>query len=348
VCAFALILVVATAGSAHATTFFVSTDGNDGNSGSMDSPWQTLRFAVQQLRAGDTLYLRGGVYTGGDNVIDSQAYPVASGSSWGDAITVAGYPGESVTMLPPNFASGIKMTHGSPSYWIFQDFVVDMSNQSYGTGMGATAVYVADGANHIRLLRMEVKNNQGNGVGFSNSNGNSAFNEVINSSIHDNGRFPGVNMGYGLYVDTSDNLIEGNEIYNNGGYGLHFYDNSGAHEVNRNVIRNNHIYGNATHGGTNYGIVIAWGSDNVVDGNTIEGNRGGIQVYTGSSNTLVINNRISGNWPSPGIAMQYYDGAPTVVGNSVGSNAYEIVDFGGNGVPAVESNSVPVTQWFIY
>ena len=123
VCAFALILVVATAGSAHATTFFVSTDGNDGNSGSMDSPWQTLRFAVQQLRAGDTLYLRGGVYTGGDNVIDSQAYPVASGSSWGDAITVAGYPGESVTMLPPNFASGIKMTHGSPSYWIFQDFV---------------------------------------------------------------------------------------------------------------------------------------------------------------------------------------------------------------------------------
>ena len=163
----------------------------------MDSPWQTLRFAVQQLRAGDTLYLRGGVYTGGDNVIDSQAYPVASGSLWGDAITVAGYPGESVTMLPPNFASGIKMTHGSPWSWIFQDFVVDMSNQSYGTGMGATAVYVADGANHIRLLRMEVKNNQGNGVGFSNSNGNSAFNEVINSSIHDNGRFPGVNMGYG-------------------------------------------------------------------------------------------------------------------------------------------------------
>ena len=46
--------------------------------------------------------------------------------------------------------------------------------------------------------------------------------------------------------------------------------------------------------------------------------------------------------------MQDSDGAPTVVGNSVGSNAYEIVDFGGNGVPAVESNSVPVTQWFIY
>ena len=77
--------------SAAASTFYIASDGNDGNAGSAESPWQTVRFAVQQLRAGDTLYLRAGIYTGRDNVIDSQSYSVPSGTSWSDAITIALY-----------------------------------------------------------------------------------------------------------------------------------------------------------------------------------------------------------------------------------------------------------------
>lgn len=44
-------------------TYFVDAGrGDDKQAGSKAAPWKTLRHAVEQLKAGDTLYLRGGVY----------------------------------------------------------------------------------------------------------------------------------------------------------------------------------------------------------------------------------------------------------------------------------------------
>ena len=43
--------------------------------------------------------------------------------------------------------------------------------------------------------------------------------------------------------------------------------------------------------------------------------------------------------------MQYFDGAPTVRDNTVFSNMYNIVNYGGNGAPVVEANSAPLTTW---
>ena len=65
---FLLIFAVYACGSGRPTspsggsprTVYVSTTGNDGNSGGISAPWLTLRYAVAQLHPGDTLYLRGG------------------------------------------------------------------------------------------------------------------------------------------------------------------------------------------------------------------------------------------------------------------------------------------------
>jgi len=306
-------------------TLYVSPSGSDRSPGSIAQPWQTLKYAVSQLQAGDTLFVRGGTYTGGDNVIDSQAATIHSGASWTKPITIAGQPGERVTIMAPEGREGIRLTTGAPSYLIFQDLVIDMSNQTFGTGAGPTGVYVGYGSHHNRFLRLEIMNNQGVGIGFSSTNGNSPFNEIIDSSIHDNGRYPGENSGYGMYISTSDNLIEGNSVYNNSGYGMHFYDNSGPQIVSRNSIRRNRIYDNGTHGGTNYGIVIAWGEDNVITGNTIYRNRGGILVYTNGLNNQVFDNNIYENGPFPGILVQYARG--TVV-NDNAMNGQQLVDLG--------------------
>jgi len=44
------------------TNYYVSTTGNNSNNGSLSSPWQTIQFGVNQLSAGDTLFIRGGNY----------------------------------------------------------------------------------------------------------------------------------------------------------------------------------------------------------------------------------------------------------------------------------------------
>ena len=42
--------------------YFVSMDGNDAASGDYNSPFATIQYAVDQLKTGDTLYIRGGSY----------------------------------------------------------------------------------------------------------------------------------------------------------------------------------------------------------------------------------------------------------------------------------------------
>jgi parallel beta-helix repeat protein len=312
---------------------YVSPSGSDANDGSINAPWATLRHAVGQLQAGQTLYLRGGTYRGiasTENSIDSVLGTVRSGTSWSNAITIAGYPGEHAVIQPPQSGNGfaIRLANSALQYLIFQDLTINMIEQTLAEPQGGPdGIWVGSGANHIRFLRLEVMNNQGNGIEFSDRNGNSPFNEVLNCTLHDNGRYPDVNQGYGAYVTTSDNLFDGNEIFNNGGYGLHFYNNVGDMNVARNTIRNNRIHDNGTQGGTNYGIVVAWGDSNVIDSNTIYNNHGGILVYTNSSNASVVNNTVYNNSPLAGILIQFATGTK-VANNNVYGNTSNIVDLG--------------------
>lgn len=68
-------------------TFFVdAVRGDDAAAGTVAAPWRTLRHATRQLKAGDTLYLRGGIY-----------YETVSLSRSGTPeapITIGSHPGE--------------------------------------------------------------------------------------------------------------------------------------------------------------------------------------------------------------------------------------------------------------
>jgi len=158
----------------------------------------------------------------------------------------------------------------------------------------------------------------------------SSFLEVLDCRIHDNGlRSVVVNIAYGAYIETADNLVENTEIYNNAGYGLHFFNNSvpGIQFVNRNVIQKNRIHDNGINGGTNYGIVIASGDGNVAKDNLIYGNRGGMFLYTNSSNANVSNNTVYSNTPLEGILIR--EATRSVVrDNIVYGNGTDILDQG--------------------
>ncbi len=60
--------------------------GNDVNDGSIAKPWKTMQHAVEQLKPGDTLYLRGGIYY-------EKVYLTRSGTV-AKPIVIAAYPGE--------------------------------------------------------------------------------------------------------------------------------------------------------------------------------------------------------------------------------------------------------------
>lgn len=62
------------------------TGGDDANDGSLKKPWKTMQHGVRQLKPGDTLYLRGGVYY-------EKVYLTQSGTAEAP-ITIAAYPRE--------------------------------------------------------------------------------------------------------------------------------------------------------------------------------------------------------------------------------------------------------------
>lgn len=64
--------------------------GNDNADGSRDKPWKTIQHAVDQLKPGQTLYLREGTYY--ENVM------MTHGGESGNPITIRSHPGELVTI----------------------------------------------------------------------------------------------------------------------------------------------------------------------------------------------------------------------------------------------------------
>lgn len=51
---------------AHAATYYVATNGNDGSPGTSSQPWRTVTHAVSKMVAGDTTYVGGGTYNEGE------------------------------------------------------------------------------------------------------------------------------------------------------------------------------------------------------------------------------------------------------------------------------------------
>ena len=85
---FTLLLVFFSTSHLSAREWIVSPTGSDSASGTMEAPFATIQKACEEARAGDTVTIRGGVYTVAEQVI-----PLNSGTpdAW---IVYRSYPGE--------------------------------------------------------------------------------------------------------------------------------------------------------------------------------------------------------------------------------------------------------------
>ena len=72
---------------ATATEYYVAPDGKDSNPGTELLPWRTIQKAASTLVAGDTVYIKNGVY-------HETVVPANSGAA-GNYITYSAYPGHS-------------------------------------------------------------------------------------------------------------------------------------------------------------------------------------------------------------------------------------------------------------
>lgn len=330
----ALSLSVLHPDAAIAATYYAATNGNDASSGTQAQPFRTIKKGLSVLAAGDTLYIRGGTY---DEVINSNVQTIPTGTTWSNAPIIASYPGETAILRPSSGSAVINLPASYIQYLILDRLTIDAFNTTDGISLGDRAAP----SHHIRFQNGEVKNARA-----MNVTGSGSFIEVVRSKIHDAGHGDCVNTSnlgcYGFYWGGTNSLFDGNEVYNNGGYGFHIY-HSGGNDVINNIVRNNVVYGNGFSDArlpnvTLNGILIASGGNNIAYNNIVYGNANGMRVsYTlGGSNNQLYNNTIYGN---TGSALEVSSSAlNTVVRNNICyGNGSEITNWGDPG--AIFSNN---------
>jgi hypothetical protein len=306
--AVALLLPHLSIAVASAATYYVATTGNNANScpaaTNTATPKRSIAAGIACMSAGDTLYIRGGTYA---EFIRS----VPSGSSYANAPVIAAYPGETVTLAPSGSNTDrVLDLAGSFHHVIFKDLRINAAGVGYGAWIDGEA-----GAHHIRLQGLEILNGGHNGVLLpAASRDTSTYIEFLSCNVHDNGGFLwGGQYGHGLYIGTSDNLVDGCQVHANGAYGIQIYS-GGAGQPNRNTVRKNRIYGNKRLDPNGGGMTIG-GNSNLIYNNLIYQNLGDgmYNIFGSPTNSKIMNNTV---WNNAGDGI-YNGGSGTLIANNI-------------------------------
>ncbi|MCP3137099.1 right-handed parallel beta-helix repeat-containing protein [Pyxidicoccus xibeiensis] len=183
--------------------FHVAITGNDGNPGTEQRPWRTVRNAVTRLRPGDAVLVHEGTYVervdiGGaarDGLPDA---PIQLLAAPGERPVLRGGDGKTTPML-----------RIARSYWVVDGLDIQAAgSQAHGIRF--------QGARHVVVRNSEVSG--GTGPAAVTFYGGAADIGFLRNLVHDY-RWGASKDSHGLLVqpDTARILIQGNEAWSNGG-----------------------------------------------------------------------------------------------------------------------------------
>jgi hypothetical protein len=167
---FLFIFIALTNQSIQGKTYFVATDGNNSNAGTILAPLLSVATAVGKASAGDTIYMRGGTYALTTTINISK-----SGSSATSRMQLWAYPGERplLDFSGMAFSSSNRGISLSGSYW----YIKGISEK----GAGDNGLYIS-GANNI-IEFCEFYENRDSGLQLSGGANN---NKIINCDSYYN------------------------------------------------------------------------------------------------------------------------------------------------------------------
>jgi hypothetical protein len=202
-----------------AADFYVSPTGNNGNPGSLASPWRTIQHAAGTVPAGSTVFLRGGIYS-------EKVEIYVSGNAIDGPIVFKAYPGEE----PVLDGTGLSFDP------VNSNALITIYDQSYLRIEGLTLRNLKTATRYLVPIGILVENE-------------SHHIELVDNVIHDietnyNGLDGGDAHGIAVFgsaaTPISEVLITGNELYDlklGSSEALVLNGNVTDFEVSGNVVR---------------------------------------------------------------------------------------------------------------
>ena len=280
-------LVLALAGGVQAAEYYVSTQGSDSAAGNASAPWATLQHAVENVSAGDTIWVRAGTYAG---------CRIQRSGTENAPITLRAEEGASVLINSPGAAnrhqSGIELEtwegDGTVSWWVIQG--LEVANVP-GWGIDLRA------SEERHTHHITVRDNRVHHCGLERGV-TGIFTAFVDDALIE-GNESYANGEHGIYLSNSGDrsIVRGNRLYDNVGCGLHMNgdESMGGDGIISGVLaENNRIYGNGSEGGAainNDGVEDSTFRNNLIYGN----HAGGIAVFQGNGAICSRNNRYLNN-----------------------------------------------------
>lgn len=283
------------------TSYYVSPSGNDANAGTESSPFKTLVKAFSMLKAGNTLYIRGGTYTA-----PATGWQFTNSGTASQPITVTNYPGERVVLNTDNSVSGnyiIKCLQVSPAVDYIRIIGTNVAPQVFDgvtTSKGIVMTGVRSGIAPA-ITAFQCDNWEVAGIDFIKVAYGIFQRKVRNGAtsadrwyVHDN-RVYEYYRESGMQFNGNGNRIENNEIIKltsdyNSTYGCQLLNLLG----NNNIVRGNKL-ARIDQSIRCIGIFFEWdlADNNLVENNVITGVANGISFY-GGDNNIIRNNQLTG------------------------------------------------------
>lgn len=331
---------------AFGETYYVRKGGNNNNTGtepSKNQAWKTISYAVSKLKAGDTCYVMdedGGTY--GENINLNGANNGTSGNE----ITLAVYPGDSVTVTT-NEAWGYGINVWLVQYWIIDGFTIN--GRESCSNCYAIFIY---GADHNTIQNITVT-----GSGYAHIGKVCAKKNVKDPATHNtlkNIDASAITMSHeAFYIGIGPDDCTGTPWAKTGSPDVHnTFINikccSGMTEgfdikpgSDYTLIQDCTISGQ-----TQCGVITAaldtTVENNVINGSSASGNWGGIWVAKDAivQNNIIYDYNRTGNQSGIATVNQYYQ---TVSGNKICNNTIYDCKYGiklEDGSSTVKNNAV--------
>lgn len=285
-----LLLFLLTSYISLANTYYVATNGEDTNVGTLESPWLTIQKAAETAIAGDTTYIRGGNY--------SERVTIENSGTENDYIIFSNYQNELVEI------------NGTGIIWWEWNGLFDVSNKSYIKVIGLKVInstfggFWAEDAHHITFEDNYTNDTFSSGIGIWNCSYILVNNNEIIFACHAGGQ-ESITLSNTYYSEVKNNNIHDNGNGEEGGEGIDI--KQGSHDI---TVHHNHVH----HLNNRVGIYVdAWDEltynievyNNTINNNTESGiavasEFGGLVEYVYIYNNIIYNNKFDGiqigNW----------------------------------------------------
>lgn len=291
-----LLLLVFLSMPAFGATYYVdASNGNDSNPGTEAEPWLTIQHAVDTMVAGDTVYIKQGIYEEIVDLTGSTGVEGKSGNEVDGYITYQSYPGHNAILDGADFQSQGWGSAFMSGRWTVGSHAMDyikiknLTIRNYPeAGIEFNRETVGKGSHHIILEDLTVYNNGGIGIciwGGIESAGTTHDVTIVNCESYNNsdhgikfnGDDEGVIDGEHIHDSIIENCLSHDNLYigihvSTGNYNITVRNNTccdnerqgiAAHEIWDSVYENNTVYGNGKSGGDEKEGIVIWNSQNM-------------------------------------------------------------------------------------